>query len=442
MKTPVCDFVNEYTSGEPVRLHMPGHKGKSITGVEAKDITEIHGSGELYTSEGPVGEGEAVTASLFGSAKTCWGTEGSSQCIRAMLALAALGKKGTTILAARNVHRSFLTACALLDLKVEWLFPEDYSLCACPVSPDQVREKLGSMEEPPIALYLTSPDYLGGLQDIQGIATVCHSHGLPLLVDNAHGAYLKFLTPSRHPMDLGADLCCDSAHKTLPCLTGCAYLHISKNAPEIFQKEAKRMLSLFGSTSPSWLALQSLDAANGILAGDYREKLKNCIRMAEDLKKDLEALGWQFYGEEPTKLTLDAKAAGYRGEELADLLREDKIECEYADPDYLVWMLTPWTEESDLDRVRTAFGKISPKAARGGLKGTFPKAIQAFSIREAVMSEAEKIPALESAGRVIADSGIACPPAVAVLTAGERIEEEHIQILKYYGITEVTVMKE
>ena len=94
------------------------------------------------------------------------------------------------------------------------------------------------------------------------LADICHEHGVLLLVDNAHGAYLKFLTPSRHPLDLGADLCCDSAHKTLPTLTGCAYLHVSKSAPRELADYGKEALRLFGSTSPSYLMLASLDNDN------------------------------------------------------------------------------------------------------------------------------------------------------------------------------------
>ena len=102
-------------------------------------------------------------------------------------------------------------------------------------------------------MYVTSPDYLGGQSDVAALAEVSHRHGVPLLADNAHGAYLRFLSPSRHPMDLGADLCCDSAHKTLPVLTGGAYLHVGRAAPEPFRENARRALALFGSTSPSYL---------------------------------------------------------------------------------------------------------------------------------------------------------------------------------------------
>jgi arginine/lysine/ornithine decarboxylase len=131
------------------------------------------------------------------------------------------------------------------------------------------------MGRKPCAVYVTSPDYLGNQQDLAGLSAVCAARGIPLLVDNAHGAYLHFLPQPAHPLDLGATACCDSAHKTLPVLTGGAYLHIAKNAPERYARDAKRAMALFGSTSPSYLILQSLDRANAYLAGGYAESWRN-----------------------------------------------------------------------------------------------------------------------------------------------------------------------
>ena len=112
-------------------------------------------------------------------------------------------------------------------------------------------------------MYVTSPDYLGGMQDVAALAEVCHRYGTLLAVDNAHGAYLRFLRPSRHPLDLGADLCCDSAHKTLSVLTGGAYLHIARTAPTSLAENAKEALALFGSTSPSYLTWLPWTASTG-----------------------------------------------------------------------------------------------------------------------------------------------------------------------------------
>ena len=160
------------------------------------------------------------------------------------------------LLAARNAHKALLYAAALLDFDIQWLWPAPDAagaLCTCPVEPEALSsalDELAAEGRTLFGVYLTSPDYLGFVQDVAGLSAVCHAHGLPLLVDNAHGAYLHFLKEgSRHPIQLGADLCCDSAHKTLPVLTGGAYLHLG---PSVQADEAavRNALALFGSTSP------------------------------------------------------------------------------------------------------------------------------------------------------------------------------------------------
>ena len=322
MKTPICDFVRAYAERDPVRMHMPGHKGRALTGPELLDLTEIEGADVLYRSRGVIRESEENAASLFGAARTVYSAEGSSLCIRAMLYLALLTAKQNglpaRLLAGRNAHRTLMTAAALLDLDVDWLYPKDKSgYLSCNLSAEDISEFLEKTTEKPAAVYLTNPDYLGNLVDIASIANMCHQNDVLLMVDNAHGAYLKFLPQSQHPMDLGADLCCSSAHKTLPVLTGGAYLHISEAAPFIFAEQADNALMMFGSTSPSYLILQSLDAANAYLADGYRRRLEAFVAQVGKLKEVLTAYGYTLRGDEPLKLTIFAKPYGYTGNDLA-----------------------------------------------------------------------------------------------------------------------------
>ena len=277
MHTPICDFVSRYCEEKALRLHMPGHKGNGVLGVEPYDITEISGADSLYEASGIIHESERNAAELFGTAATFYSAEGSSLCIRAMLLLALLDAKqkgrGQKIVAGRNAHKTFVTVAGLLDLDVTWLAPaKGESYLACSVDMEQLEKYL--VEESPAAVYLTNPDYLGNLIDIREISHLCRKYDVLLLVDNAHGAYLKFLPESKHPIDRGADLCCDSAHKTLPVLTGGAYLHVAKNTSDMFVKRAKDAMALFGSTSPSYLIMQSLDQANKYISEGYSEKLE------------------------------------------------------------------------------------------------------------------------------------------------------------------------
>ncbi len=244
MKTPVCDFVAAYEQSGMARLHMPGHKGKGPLGCEGRDITEIAGADSLYEACGVIAESEHNAAALFGAKATFYSAGGSSQCVGAMLCLALQKSKNRVVLAARNVHKSFLHAAGLLDADVRWLWPRPYSLLACPVTPEMLENALAALPEAPAAVYLTSPDYLGNVQPVAQLARVCHAHGAPLLVDNAHGAYLHFLPAPAHPLDEGADLCCDSAHKTLPVLTGGAYLHLGHGLLKAEEGEVRAALSV------------------------------------------------------------------------------------------------------------------------------------------------------------------------------------------------------
>lgn len=445
MQTPICDFVRDYISRQALRLHMPGHKGQLRLGMEDRDITEIDGADSLYEASGIIAKSEENAASLFGC-PTYYSTEGSSQCIRAMVYLAYVYARSqghpARIAAARNVHKTFLSAAALLDVTVDWLCPkEPDSYLSCRLSALVVEDYLASCETPPAAVYLTSPDYLGNVADIAAIAQVCRRYGVLLLVDNAHGAYLRFLPESHHPMDLGADLCCDSAHKTLPVLTGGAYLHISPRIPGNLTDLAKQALALFGSTSPSYLILQSLDGANEYLETEFPQALAAFLPLVQALKDDLIGHGFFLHGEEPLKITLRTKPYGYTGQELADILYQSDIVCEFADPDYLVMMLTPEIGFSGLDRIQQALLAIPPRTPIPENTPVFRLPQPVMSLREAMLAMSEEIPIRESIGRILAAPSVGCPPAVPIVICGERIEEADAACFQYYGITTCRVVR-
>lgn len=438
MNTPVADFVQRYAKAGTARLHMPGHKGRCFLGCEPWDITEIHGADALYEAEGILAESEQNAAALFGSQRTCYSTEGSSQCIRAMLYLAVAASGSHTVVAARNVHRAFVSAAALLDLEIRWLWPEESrSLCGCPISPAQLEETLHSLPEPPAAVYLTSPDYLGGMAEIPALAQVCHQHGTLLLVDNAHGAYLRFLQPSLHPPDLGADLCCDSAHKTLPVLTGGAYLHLSPTAPAQLGPLAKSALGLFGSTSPSYLTLASLDLCNRYLAEGYPQRLAEAVERLAELREKLTAAGWRVEPSDPLRVTV-AAPRGVTGQELAGQLRRQGVECEYADRDFLVLMATPENTPEELAQAAAALGQCPGEANPPQLP--LARGERACSIRQAAFAPRETVDAAHSLGRVCGLPTVGCPPAIPIAVSGERITPEALALFAYYGIEQVEVL--
>ena len=542
IRTPIFDFVKTYTASAPVRLHMPGHKGRGPLGCEALDLTEIPGADSLYEAAGVIAESEANASALFGC-PTFYSTEGSSHCIRAMLLLAEqvwrwrhskapahdaeesgfsaqlrttgrggffaslrmTGRDGFRVLAARNAHKAFLSAAALLDLDVCWLPADADSYLSADPTPEALDAAL--TDSGAAAVYLTCPDYLGNLPDLQPLAAVCHAHGALLLVDNAHGAYLRFLTPSRHPMSLGADLCCDSAHKTLPVLTGGAYLHVAAGMLQASAKKAdagqearplredgsrfgvqttapqggagqkaepgplctqsvREALALFGSTSPSYLILQSLDLANPDLE-TLPARLAAFLPRIAALKARLCAAGWRLIGDEPLKLTFDLRPspatdnAGVSsgpprsGTALAAALEQAGIFCEFADRDFLVLMVSPEHTEAELARLEAALTAPESRMAEGRTSDACPYTDtgEAFAplhrlvpevvctIREAMLAPAVSVPAAESLGRVLARPGVSCPPAVPILMPGERIDEAAVAAFRRYRIETVSVLQ-
>ena len=440
MNTPINDFIDRYVRSGASRLHVPGHKGAGPTGCEPWDITEIAGADELFDASGIIAESEKNAAALFGTGATFYSCEGSSLCIRAMLYLAMANRRPSPArplaLAARNAHKAFLYAAALCDFDVEWLYPDgsDLSLCACPVAPEALARRLDAMADMPFCVYVTSPDYLGGMQDVAGLARVCRARGVPLVVDNAHGAYLRFLPESRHPMDLGADLCCDSAHKTLPALTGAAYLHVSPTADPRYIEGARQAMALFGSTSPSYLLLRSLDLCNARLADTFRQDLARAAARVSELREALDRRGFETFSDEPMKLTLRGDGFG-----MAEALRAGGAEVEYADRDFAVMMFSPDNRPEDFRRVLDALPR--PLPAPPERPNPAPVLRRAMTVRQAVFAPGETVPTRDALGRVCAAPAVACPPAIPIAVSGEVIDEQAVEAFLRNGIKAVRVVK-
>lgn len=444
MNTPIYDFARKYADSDALRMHMPGHKGKSLLGCEPIDLTEIHGADELFAPTGIIAESEANASKIFGC-QTLYSTEGSSLCIRAMLWLtmkyaASRGQK-PLIYAARNVHKTFLTAAALLNFPVKWL-PQNNTKTYLSSSIDiSLSEEIIDPNHPPTALYLTSPDYLGNLADIREAASFCRAHNMLLLVDNAHGAYLKFLSQSVHPIDLGADLCCDSAHKTLPVLTGGAYLHIAIHAPEICCKYAKNAMALFASTSPSYLILESLDLCNDYLAAQFPEAIHILTQQVHTLKQELTAHGWTLIGDEPTKLTITPKSRGYTGIQLAHMLENQHIYVEFADVDHVVLMLSPHNTLQEIACLRDALLAIPQDTPITDAPPPLPIPEAVMHPHTLMYADTEILPISSCTGRICAEFAVSCPPAVPIVMCGERISSDAVRVMQYYGIQQSTVVK-
>ena len=442
MKTPIVNFLKSYQEKSPVRMHMPGHKGAGILGFEGMDLTEIYGADELFAAEGIIKESEQNASNLFGC-PTYYSTQGSTLCIQTICTILcqdakSKGKK-PKILAGRNAHRSFIHAAALLDFDIEWLYGNSDYL-SCKIHAEDLEKAI--IESHPTAVYLTNPDYLGNLLDIQSLASVCKKHNVLLAIDNAHGAYLRFLEPSLHPIDLGADLCCDSAHKTLPVLTGGAYLHLSDSLNQVWKNDVKHFMEYFSSTSPSYLIMASLDAANEVLDTTFRNSLSECIQRVDGLKNTLVQYGYTILSGEPMKITISTKEFGYTGNEIANLLMECDIYPEFYDSDYIVLMPSPYNTKDDLKRLETCLCGIERKPILINKPPKLEQSKKAMNVRQALFSSSITLDVSKSLGQVCSSVTVSCPPAILPVIPGEVISESSIEVMKYYGIETVRVVKE
>lgn len=443
MKTPIIDFVRKYALSSSVRLHMPGHKGVSFFGVEKWDITEITGADVLYSAKGVIKESEMNATSLFDSALTLYSTEGSSLSIRAMLHLvktyAGANGKSAKVIAGRNAHKTFVSASALLDIDVKWLYSTENGVLSCKINLSTLENAI--LEENPVAVYITSPDYLGGVEDVKSIAEICHKHGVILLVDNAHGGYLKFISEGCHPLDLGADLVCDSAHKTLPALTGAGYLHIGKTAPDFFKDTAENALSLYASTSPSYLILQSLDNLNRVLSS-HPDYFKKTVAKVDELKDLLVGAGHTLVGDEKMKITICTKPYGYEGNHFADLLEDKGIVVEFADRDYITMMFSPCNKNGDFKKTAKAILSIERKQPILDLPPSSPILEKGMTMHTALFAPSEEVEVDKAIGRILATPTVSCPPAIPIAVCGEVIDEKAVEVFKYYRINTILVVKE
>ena len=198
-------------------------------------------------------------------------------------------------------------------------------------------------------------------------------------------------------------------------------------------------MSLFASTSPSYLILQSLDRANPYLADGFREQLGDLIARLEKLKQNLRAGGWALVGDEPMKLTLDAKSYGYRGDVLADILRKEGFEPEFADPDYLVLMPSPQNAHA-LDPLEEALLRIPQKPAITEKMPAMGRPVAAMSLPEALVQPGRDLPLDQCLGKILAAPTVSCPPAVPILVCGERVDEKAVAVARYYGLETLNVL--
>ena len=415
-------------------FHTPGHKNAGFfpPNLLSLDFTELPDTDALYEAQGAIQATEHRLAQLFEAKRSVISAGGCTLAIQAMLRLAS--QRGKKLLLARNSHRSAVNACALLGITPQWILPQsEDGFFTGRISPQDVEQALKD-DNDITALYVTSPNYYGELADIPTLAAICHQYGKLLLVDNAHGSHLAFLSKNQHPLHLGADMSACSLHKTLPVLTGGAVLNIGN---ESLTDNAKSAMSLFGSTSPSYPVMASIDLCcdymerEGIQAYRQSEERVAVIRQLAAKQGLLQPSGLC----DPLRICIRMPAM----DDQTAFFHAYGIEPEFCDGRNAVFICTPFNRERDFQRLETALA-----AMQGSCRDTYPVPVlppTALSPREAVLAEQERIPTEQALGRIAGESVCPCPPGIPVVMPGEVIDRQVMLQLQQYHVASIQTVK-
>lgn len=428
--TPLYDAIRAYAGQDPARFHMPGHKGKflpvpELQSIAPLDVTEIDPTGDLFSGGEPFDTAQRLWAKRFGMEDCLFLTGGSTLGLHAALALFC--RPGDQVLIDRGCHRAVYNALALLDLEPVYL-PRPWlegKGVAGPISPQDVENWLDS--HPNIkTVCITSPTYSGVLSDVAELSHLIHAHGGKLIVDGAHGAHLPFLGVDAFS---GADALICSAHKTLPALGQTALLFTNGADP----RRVRQMTSVFGSSSPSYPMMISLDCAR-----DYLEGTKQYRRVAQRTAALRSAFPSLQEGElrlDPTRLTLTTPD----GHALARALEGENLWPEMADSGHVVLILTAQDSDEDLRRLEEALERHRDLLGEPPVLPAPPLPKSACSLREALFTPVERLPLDQCLNRVAAGQLAPYPPGVPVVAPGEVIGEKELAYFREIGYNNLDV---
>lgn len=448
------DKLEEYTQQDYYPYHMPGHKrqawGKLPKQWVATDITEIDGFDNLHQPEGILKEMQEKAARLYGAEESFCMVNGSTGGILA--AVSTVLPEGGRLLIARNCHKSVYHAAYLRNLTISYLYPSllgEYDICEA-VTPGQVQEALKQNPDTG-AVLVVSPTYEGRIADIAGIAEVVHQKGIPLIVDEAHGAHLGFHEGwAQNSCRLRADLVIHSVHKTLPAMTQTSLLHVNGNL--VNRDRLKRFLRIYQSSSPSYVLLSSIENALNMAEQqgqqDFAAFQEHWDRMMAALSacRNIQVLTGEGKKQDMGKLVISGAKKGLSGQQLYDiLLRKYHLQLEMAAGKYCLAMFTMADGEEAYQRMTRALLEIDREAEHGGntLSAVTPGRIQnaqaVFPLYQAWDMPWEECLLEQSAGKCSAEFVNLYPPGTPILVPGEQITEEISRTLAAYVGMKLTV---
>lgn len=448
--------LEEYAQSNIYPFHMPGHKRKWRTAADpyAIDITEIDGFDNLHHAEEVLKDAQERAAELYGSRQAYYLVNGSTCGLLA--AIGAACRRRGSILVARNCHKAVYHGIYMQELTAHYVYPKinAYGI-ACAVTPEQIEKELS--QHPDVdAVLLTSPTYEGVVSDIARIAELVHAHGIPLIVDEAHGAHFGLTEDEAFPdsaVHCGADLVVQSLHKTLPSYTQTALLHVCSD--RVPQKRVEQFLDIYETSSPSYILMAGMERCIRYMRESgaqelcrFRERLDRFGSRMAALRR-LKLIGRadfskeQAFGFDASKLLLYTGNAGITGKALYDMLLQDYgLQMEMAAGNYVLAMTSLMDTEDGFERLEAALleidARLSQKSPDNETAASTSENVSQFAqlytpqeqvctIAEALDSAQEAVELKNATGRIVSDYIYLYPPGIPLLAPGERITEKAVR---------------
>ncbi len=459
-KKPVFDALYNYSKARHVSFHVPGHKngvfyntlGTAVwENILHIDLTEIPGMDNLHSPAGIIKEAQDLAARAYGVDSTYFLVNGSTAGILA--GILGTARPGDKVIIDRGCHSSVLNGVMLGRLEPVYFGRKIDSATGIPLSIDheEVREIIENSGAK--AIIVTNPNYYGICSDLEPIARLAHKHGMVLIVDEAHGAHLKFNNwLPQSAVDTGADLVVQSAHKTLPAMTQGAWLHVK--GARVDRDRLERMLGVFQTTSPSYPLMASLDMARYVMVKEGKEMLETLIRHTRYTRESINLLNNGLFapdsdyfkekgcfGFDETRLIIHCRDAGMNGYQLDYRFRKEKgIYGELYDLVNWLGVTTPGNSPEDFDQLVKACRDIEPAGRRMGLPDMgLPVQKPRMKLWEVMEMERQRVPLEDARGLTAAASITPYPPGVPLVCPGEEISPQIINMIKLYAQLHISI---
>ena len=434
------ETLGTYARENPARFHMPGHKGRGLSGfwrdeLQLWDVTELSNTDNLHAPQGAIAEAQNSMAKAYGAKASFFVVNGGTNAVQAMIL--ALEEEDKLLLA-RDCHRSAVSGAALRGIETSYISPryDEASGLLGMVTPEDL--DLALTQTGATAVLVTTPNAYGLCADVDGLAQAAHRHGALLMIDGAHGAHYPF--SEALPRSLGgyADLFAHSQHKTMDALTQAASLHLGEC--RITPERLRRALAMTETTSPSYLLMASLDwSVYMARRRDWTGQVSRCMRLEEQIEAIdglcvfHEPIGIGVYERDRTRIVVDVTQRGYTGYEAQAILEENNIYLEMADARRLVLITTPNDEPAWYEQLLKVLADLPKRTPRQkisrGEEIRFAANEQKMRIREATFAKTRTIPLEEAEGRVAAEPIGIYPPGIALVMPGEVIDRRAIDYL-------------